>query len=90
MIAVDINPPMSPSAAKPFAKINIFDVLLGTFRIFNREMTSRALDGGGAPDVLVSPEVGDVLALDFRRGDRLVQLGRAAVDERFADIRKIL
>ena len=90
VIAVDINPPLAPSAAKPFSKINIFDVLLGTFRIFNREMTSRALDGGGVPDVLVSPAVGDVLALDFRRGDRLVELGRAAVDERFADIRKIL
>ena len=90
VIAVDVNPPLSPSAVKPFQKTNIFDVLLGTFRIFNREMTNRALEGGGAPDVLVSPAVGDVLALDFRRGERLVELGRAAVDEKLPAIEEIL
>jgi len=80
VIAIDINPPESTSSRKPFAKLNIFDVMFGTFRIFNREMTRRVLSSDGAPDVLVSPAVGDVLALDFRHSDRVIQLGRDAVD----------
>ena len=34
--------------------------------------------------------LGDVLALAFRRGDRLVELGRAAVDAHLADIEMLV
>jgi len=80
VVAIDINPPSVASSRKPFAKVNIFDVILGSFRIFNREMTRVAIASGSAPDVLLAPGVGDVLALDFRHGERIMELGRQAVD----------
>jgi len=79
VIAVDINPPNSAENAKPFSKVNIFDVLVNTLTIFNCEMTRRELDEH-KPDLLIRPEVGDVLALDFRNVIRLVEIGRQAVD----------
>lgn len=80
VIAVDINPPAVSGDPKPFAKMNMVDVLLDTFRIFNCEMTRRVLVEN-APDVLIRPAVGDVKLLDFRHAERLVALGRRAVDE---------
>ena len=79
VIAVDINPPNATGSAKPFAKMNIFDVLINTITIFNCEMTRRVL-AEHKPDLLIRPEVGDVLALDFRNVTRLVEIGRQAVD----------
>lgn len=78
VIAVDINPPGSPGSAKPFADTNIFDVLMGTLTIFNSEMTRRVI-AETKPEAVIRPNVGDVLALDFRNAARLVERGRAAV-----------
>ena len=80
VIAIDINPPESISSRKPFEKLNVFDVMFGVFRIFNREMTRRVLAADGAPEVLITPEVGGVLALDFRHAEQVIELGRNAVD----------
>ena len=79
VVAVDINPPNSAVKSKPFGKLNLIDVIVGTLSIFNREMTRRAL-ADDKPDVLVQPSVGDVWTLDFRHAERLVEIGRAAVD----------
>ncbi len=81
VIAVDINPPNSVIMEKPWTKVNIVDVLVGTLSIFNREMTRRALSEH-QPDVLICPSVGDVWTLDFRHAERLIARGRAAVDEK--------
>ena len=83
VIAVDINPPNDPSGMKPYSKFNMIDVLTSTFTIMNRSITDRIL-AVDRPDVLIRPKVGGVLALDFRRADRLVEIGRQAVDD--ADI----
>ena len=80
VIAVDINPPNSAVAGKPWVKVNIVDVLVGTISIFNREMTRRVF-AENKPDVLIRPQVGDVWTLDFRHAERLVAIGREAVDE---------
>ena len=84
VIAVDINPPNAPGSAKPFDKVNIFDVLMNTLTIFNCEMTRRVL-AEHKPDLLIRPDVGDVLALDFRNVMRLVEIGRQAVNADVAE-----
>ena len=79
VIAVDINPPNAEGAAKPLARLGIADIMMNTLTILNCELTRRVL-AEHRPDVLIRPDVGGVLALDFRRADRLVELGRQAVD----------
>ncbi len=79
VIAVDVNPPESAEGRKSFEQMNMVDVLLDTFRIFNCEMTRRVLSEC-RPDILVRPNVGSVKLLDFRNANRLVELGRQAVD----------
>lgn len=81
VVAVDINPPPgTDAAAKAFEDMNMIDVLVGTLTIFNCEMTRRTLVES-RPDVVIRPNVGDVLALDFRNAARLVEIGRAAVGD---------
>ena len=80
VIAVDINPPNSAADMKPFNQLNILDVLTSTFTILNCEMTRRTL-AEDRPDVCIRPAVGKVRTLDFRHAERLVEIGRKAVDE---------
>ena len=89
VIAVDINPPNDPSAAKPLAKLNIIDILMGTLTVLNCELTRRVL-AEHAPDLLIRPSVGGVLALDFRNAQRIVEMGRQAVDDELPSLRRIL
>lgn len=79
VIAVDINPPAGSEEPKPFEKMNLMDVLFDTFRVFNCEMTRRVL-AENQPDILIRPAVGGVKLLDFRHAERLVEIGRRAVD----------
>lgn len=79
VIAIDINPPNPPAAAKPLAKFSIIDIMTSTLTVLNCELTRREL-ADHAPDVVVRPDVGGVLALDFRRAERLIEIGRQAVD----------
>ncbi len=81
VIAVDVNPLDDPATAKPFKKLHIMGVLLKSFGILNYELTRREL-AVNKPDVLIRPDVGQVLALDFRHVGPLVELGRKAVDEK--------
>lgn len=85
VIAVDITPRAVPSTGKRLADMNIFDVLIDTFRVFNGEMTRRVLKDSPA-DILLHPNVDDVKILDFRNAERLVEAGRRIVDECLADI----
>ena len=79
VIAVDINPPHAASEKKPYSKFNMVDVLTSTLNVLNRHLTDRAF-ADDSPDVLIQPDVGGVLALDFRHADRLVEIGRRSVD----------
>ncbi len=87
VIAVDINPPNQTLAGKSWEKVNIVDVLVGTLSIFNREMTRRVF-AEDRPDVLIRPPVGDVWMLDFRHAERLVEIGRTAVDDGLLEMLK--
>ena len=85
VIAVDINPPTSPKDAKPLAKFNLIDIMAGTLTVLNCELTRRSF-AEDPPDVLIRPDVGGVMALDFRRAERLVEIGRQAVDDHWPKI----
>lgn len=86
VLAVDINDCGGMSLpAKPFAKINLLDVLLATSRIFNAEMTRHTL-AVSAPDVLLSPPVSSTLILDFRNSNRLIDIGYRCAHERADEI----
>ena len=87
VIAVDVNPLEDPATAKPFKNLHIMDVLVKTIGIFNYELTRREL-AVNKPDVLIRPDVGQVLALDFRRVEPLVEIGRQAVDEKVVEMLK--
>ena len=87
VIAVDVNPMADPAVAKPYNELRITDVLLKSFGIFNYELTRREL-GVNKPDVLIRPDVGQVVALDFRRVGPLVEIGRQAVDEKVVEMLK--
>lgn len=80
VIAVDINPPNDSSGMKPYSKFNMVDVLTSTLNILNRKITDRVL-AADRPEVLISPKVGGILALDFRHADRLVEIGRQSVGD---------
>lgn len=79
VIAVDINPPGNAAEAKPFARMNIVDVLIGTITIFNCEITRHVL-ATDRPELVIRPRVGSIRALDFRNASRIVEIGREAVD----------
>lgn len=79
VIAVDINPPNELSGTKPYSRFNMVDVLTSTLNILNGRLTAKVF-AEDPPDILVRPKVGGVLALDFRHADRLVEIGRQAVD----------
>lgn len=87
VIAVDVNPLEDPATAKPFKKLRITDVLLKSFGILNYELTRREL-AVNKPDVLIRPDVGKVVALDFRRVGPLVEIGRQAVDGKVVEMLK--
>ncbi len=78
VIAVDVNPLEDPAAAKPFRKLRIMGVLVKSIGVLNYELTRREL-AVNRPDVVIRPDVGQVLALDFRHVGPLVEIGRKAV-----------
>ena len=84
VIAVDINPPNDAANARPLAALNVIDILANTLSVLNCELTRRVL-GECRPDVLIRPAVGGVMALDFRRAERLIEIGRQAVDASAVD-----
>lgn len=80
VVAVDINPPTGLGGTKAFENLNIVDVLMGTLMIFNSAMTRRAFEED-PPEIVIHPDVGDIMALDFRDANRVIDIGRKAVDD---------
>lgn len=89
VLAVDVTPPKRGSECKPFDKMNIFDVLMDTFRVFNVEATRRILRDA-PPEALLRPDVGATPVLDFRHAERLVMQGRMAVDGAMDEIARLM
>lgn len=84
VIAVDVNPSSYAVDMKPFAKLNILDVLMATFTILNCEIVRRTF-AKDKPDVYICPAVGKVQLHDFRHAERLIEIGRKAVDEKMIE-----
>jgi NTE family protein len=60
--------------------LSIFDVLTRSFRLAENQITRRELEVH-PPDLLIQPEVGDIMTLDFHRGPEAIEAGVRAVDE---------
>ena len=60
--------------------LSIFDVLTRSFRLVENQITRRELTLN-PPDILIQPEVGDLMTLDFHRGHEAIAAGIRAVDE---------
>ena len=60
--------------------LSIFDVLTRSFRLVENQITRREL-ALNPPDILIQPEVGDIMTLDFHRGPEAIAAGIRAVDE---------
>jgi len=60
--------------------LSIFDVLTRSFRLAENQITRREL-ALHPPDLLIQPEVGDIMTLDFHRGPEAIAAGVRAVDE---------
>jgi NTE family protein len=67
----------SKSEADP---LSIFDVLTRSFRLVENQITRREL-ALNPPDILIQPEVGDIMTLEFHRGPEAIAAGIRAVDE---------
>ena len=85
VMAIDLNGPECAATGKRPGRINLMDVLLGAFRIVNAELTRRTL-AVDAPDVLLQPPVGDVMMLDFRHAERLIDVGRSLFEGRRGEV----
>lgn len=59
---------------------SIFDVLTRSFRLVENQITRREL-AINPPDLLIQPEVGDLMTLDFHRGTEAIAAGMRAADE---------
>lgn len=60
--------------------LSIFDVLTRSFRLVENQITLRELQVN-PPDILIQPEVGDIMTLEFQRGREAIAAGVRAVDE---------
>ena len=69
--------------------LSIFDVLTRSFRLVENQITRRELDLN-PPDVLIQPEVGDIMTLEFHRGPEAIAAGVRAVDEVRAQLEPFL
>ncbi len=64
-------------------------VMLASFNILMDRITRSRL-AGDPPDVLVTPQVGHIPLLDFDQADELIERGRQAVDDVYAQIENAL
>lgn len=60
--------------------LSIFDVLTRTMRLVENQITRREL-ALNPPDILIQPEVGDIMTLEFHRGPEAIAAGTRAVNE---------
>lgn len=69
--------------------LSIFDVLTRSFRLVENQITLRELRVN-PPDILIQPEVGDIMTLDFQRGREAIAAGVRAVDEALPQLSRLL
>jgi NTE family protein len=69
--------------------LSIFDVLTRSFRLVENQITRREL-ALNPPDLLIQPEVGDLMTLDFHRGPEAIAAGIRAVDEVLPQLQSLL
>ncbi|MDX9868380.1 MAG: patatin-like phospholipase family protein [Kiritimatiellia bacterium] len=74
------------NAADP---LSIFDVLTRTMRLVENQITRREL-ALNPPDLLIQPEVGDLLTLEFHRSPEGIAAGIRAADEQRSRIEALL
>ncbi|MEI7901153.1 MAG: hypothetical protein WCK89_12950, partial [bacterium] len=77
----------TPKSASP--TLSIFDVLTRSFRLVENQITRREL-ALNPPDILIQPEVGDIMTLEFQRGPEAIAAGRRAVDDVLAQLLPLL
>ena len=69
--------------------LSIFDVLTRSFRLVENQITRREL-ALNPPDILIQPDVGDIMTLDFHRGHEAIAAGIRAVDEALPQLQQLL
>lgn len=69
--------------------LSIFDVLTRSFRLVENQITRREL-ALHPPDILIQPEVGDIMTLEFYRGPEAIEAGVRAVDEALPQLQRFL
>jgi NTE family protein len=79
-----ISPPKSE-----IADFSIFDVLTRSFRLIENQITRREL-ALNPPDILIQPEVGEIMTLEFHRGPEAIAAGISAVDEVLPQLTRLL
>lgn len=77
------------SPKKKDGPLSIFDVLTRTMRLVENQITRHELVIN-PPDILIQPEVGDIMTLDFHRGPEAIAAGVRAVDEALPLLRPFL
>ncbi len=73
---------------KKCADLSIFDVLTRSFRLVENQITRREL-ALNPPNILIQPEVGDIMTLEFQRGPEAIAAGIRAVDEVLPQLQKL-
>lgn len=69
--------------------LSIFDVLTRSFRLIENQITRREL-ALNPPDILIQPAVGNIMTLEFHRGQEAIAAGVSAVDEMLPQLRQLL
>ena len=77
------------SSPQKSEELSIFDVLTRSFRLVENQITRREL-ALNPPDILIQPEVGDIMTLDFHRGPEAIAAGIRAVDELLPRLQQLL
>lgn len=68
------------SPDKPNESLSLIDVLTRSFRLGENEIT-RSTIKLNPPDILIQPAVGNIMTLEFYRGEEAIEAGRQAVWE---------
>jgi NTE family protein len=69
--------------------LSIFDVLTRSFRLAENQLTRRELELN-PPDLLIQPEVGDIMTLEFHRGPEAIAAGIRAVNDALPQLHQLL
>ncbi|MFO7936718.1 MAG: patatin-like phospholipase family protein [Kiritimatiellia bacterium] len=74
---------------KPHESLSIMDVLTRSFRLGENEIT-RSTIRLNPPEVLIQPEVGDIMTLEFYRGKETIEAGQQAVRNKKEELEALI